>query len=104
MFCPNDKALLKLVDGVLTCPKCNYQKTGGKPKSLVVKGHSVERETVVVDVEKDKIAQLPTANYFCEKCGHDTAYYYFRQTRAADEATTRFLECVKCGHKWRDYR
>ncbi|HVL49681.1 MAG TPA: transcription factor S [Candidatus Thermoplasmatota archaeon] len=103
MFCPNDKALLKPVAGVLTCPKCNWQKTG-KAQSVVVKGAAVEKEQVIVDVEKDKISQLPTASYFCEKCGHDTAYYFFRQTRSADEATTRFLECTKCGYKWREYR
>ena len=26
MFCPNDKAMLKPVNGVLTCPKCGYTK------------------------------------------------------------------------------
>ena len=29
--------------------------------------------------------------------------YELKQTRSADEAPTRFFECAKCGHKWRDY-
>ena len=39
----------------------------------------------------------------CPECGHDKAYYELKQTRSADEAPTRFFECAKCGHKWRDY-
>jgi DNA-directed RNA polymerase subunit M len=95
---------MRPVNGVMTCPKCGQAKGAGANASLLVKSKAQERETVVVDVQKDKVDALPTATYFCEKCGHDTAYYYFRQTRAADEATTRFLECVKCGYKWREYR
>jgi DNA-directed RNA polymerase subunit M len=37
-----------------------------------------------------------------EDCDGDRAYYEMKQIRAADESETRFLECVKCGHKWRE--
>lgn len=104
MFCPNDRGLMRPVNGVLTCPKCGQTKesAGGN----VVKSAAREKETVIVDVEKDKVATLPTSDTPCESpdCDNQKAYYYFRQTRAADEATTRFLECTECGHKWRDYR
>lgn len=107
MFCPNDKALMRPVAGVLTCPKCGHQHQG-KAQSMVVQGKAVEdvKKSVLVDEEamKNKMDLLPKATYHCEKCGNTEAYYYFRQTRAADEATTRFLECTKCGYKWRDYR
>ena len=39
----------------------------------------------------------------CPECGHDEAYYELKQTRSADEAPTRFFECAKCKHKWREY-
>lgn len=96
---------MRPVGGVLTCPKCGRQKQA-------VAGQNVVRTKSVDDVRKSvmddatqKLDLLPTTNeYACEKCGNGTAYYFMRQTRAADEATTRFLECTKCGHKWREYR
>lgn len=102
MFCPNDKAMLRPIKGAMTCPKCGYSKEGGQ--SLVVKGKAVEKETVMVD-SADRMDVLPTTDeYKCEKCGNGKAFYFMRQTRSADEATTRFLECTACGFKWREYR
>lgn len=107
MFCPNCKGLMRPGPGGAQCGKCGYKgAAGAKSPSLIVSQKATEDPTkgVIVDVEKDKVQQLPTTTAFCEKCGHDQAYYFFRQTRAADEATTRFHECVKCGYRWRDYR
>ena len=86
--------------GKLVCAKCNTTSISGGP---TVSSKSKDRETVIVDM-KDKVDLLPIADYICEKCGHGKAYYYMRQTRSADEATTRFLECTKCAYKWREYR
>jgi len=41
--------------------------------------------------------------YECPKCGHNEAYYWFMQTRAADEPPTRFYKCTRCGYVWREY-
>ncbi|MFA5861243.1 MAG: transcription factor S [Candidatus Thermoplasmatota archaeon] len=104
MFCPNDKAMLKPVGGVLTCAKCGYQKKTVVGQN-VVKAKQVDDIRKSVMEEGDREKGLPTTNeYACEKCGHGAAYYFMRQTRSADEATTRFLECTKCGYKWREYR
>lgn len=105
MFCPADKSMMRPVNGVLTCPKCGATKesTAG---SMVVKSKAVEdvRKSVMADASQ-KVDLLPTTDeYQCEKCGNHKAFYYMRQTRSADEATTRFLECTKCGFKWREYR
>lgn len=108
MFCPNCKALMRPGPGGAACGKCGYKANAAEAArpSMILKGKATEdpKKGIIVDVEKDKVSQLPTTQVFCEKCGHDTAYYFFRQTRAADEATTRFMECVKCGYRWRDYR
>ncbi len=106
MFCPNDKALLRPIKGVPTCPKCGFVKEAGAGQSVVVKSKAVEdvRKSVIVDGTK-KMDLLPTTDeYKCEKCGNTRHYYFMRQTRSADEATTRFLECTACGHKFREYR
>jgi DNA-directed RNA polymerase subunit M len=105
MFCPNDKAMMRPVAGVLTCPKCGHQKQAVAGQN-VVKTKSVDDvKKSVMDDGTQSVSLLPTTDeYACEKCGNSKAYYYMRQTRSADEATTRFLECTKCGFKWREYR
>ena len=39
----------------------------------------------------------------CPKCHNGEAFWVMRQTRAADEPTTRIYRCVKCSHTWREY-
>ena len=107
MFCPNDKSMMRPIGGVLTCTKCGYSQKQAKAGQNVVHAKSVDdvKKSVMEDTTKGKMDLLPTTNeYACEKCGNGTAYYFMRQTRSADEATTRFLECTKCGYKWREYR
>lgn len=104
MFCPTDKSMMRPVNGVLTCPKCGATKSSAG--GVILKTKAVEDvKKTVIDHGDQKLDLLPiTQEYACEKCGHGEAYYYLRQTRSADEATTRFLECTSCGHKWREYR
>jgi DNA-directed RNA polymerase subunit M/transcription elongation factor TFIIS len=37
----------------------------------------------------------------CKNCGSDQINVQSRQVRSADEATTKFFTCLKCGNKWR---
>ena len=62
-----------------------------------------KREEVVTVIEEEAKPALPTTRAKCPKCGHQTAFWWLQQTRAADEATTRFHRCAKCGHTWREY-
>ncbi|AHL67538.1 hypothetical protein DH26_gp043 [Chloriridovirus anopheles1] len=36
----------------------------------------------------------------CRKCGCKQIFSFSKQTRSADEPTTVFALCSKCGHKW----
>jgi DNA-directed RNA polymerase subunit M len=47
---------------------------------------------------------MPTVAETCPKCGNKEAYFWTSQTRAADEAETKFFRCIKCKHTWREYR
>ena len=38
------------------------------------------------------------------KCDHKEAWFWTSQTRAGDEAETKFFKCTKCRHTWREYR
>lgn len=40
--------------------------------------------------------------YKCGKCGKRETTFYQLQTRSMDEPTTSFINCVNCGHKWKD--
>ena len=102
MFCPKCKSLLmpRTQDGkrVLAC-SCGYS-SGGSAAKLT---ENVKAQKAVEVVEKD-FETLPMTNEHCPKCGNPTAYYWLQQTRAGDEAETKFLRCAKCKHTWRDYK
>lgn len=104
MFCPECGALLRPKGGVKTCARCGYQDDGSdgtETERVVVRSASREKEMTVIE---ESGVGLPEAEEPCPECGHIGAYYYERQTRAADEATTRFYICSDCDHRWRDYQ
>src|SRR5207244_3183994 len=63
-------------------------------------GKEKPSETLVLD---EITETLPKTRVECPKCGHYEAFWVMRQTRAADEPTTRIYRCVKCQHTWREY-
>jgi len=63
--------------------------------------HSPQERTTVIDTSTSKT--MPTIRASCPKCGHNEAYWWLLQTRRADEGSTRFYRCVKCGFTWREY-
>jgi DNA-directed RNA polymerase subunit M len=105
-FCPRDGSLLLPVRrggrAVLRCPRCGYEEDtrgGAGYRSRA----SVENRSAIV-VLAGEAASLPRVKTRgCPRCGHDEAYFWAQQTRAADEPPTRFYRCVKCGHTWREY-
>jgi len=103
-FCPNDKAMMRPIKGVLTCPKCGFEKTAKAGENVITTKQADDTKKSVMDDGTQGIPLPTTDEYQCEKCGNGVAYYYLRQTRSADEPTTRFLECQECGFKWREYR
>ena len=99
MFCPKCKSMMRPVDGKLVCrnPECGYEED---PKARTIGEKVHESEIKVVEGELDT---LPKTRQECPECGHTEAYWFIRQTRAADEPATRFYICAKCNHRWREY-
>ena len=105
MFCPKCGSMLmprkEKNATVLTC-KCGYiNKKAENMGPLKEKIKNEERKIEIVGDEEKKT--LPLTDGTCSKCGHNKAYFWTVQTRAADEAETKFLKCEKCGNTWRDY-
>ncbi|MCD6537198.1 transcription factor S [Candidatus Bathyarchaeota archaeon] len=107
-FCPNCGTRLvqkrKKKGVVLVCPKCNYEK---KARSILPVAKSVRSETedqiVIIDKEAQNLQTLPTVKIECPKCGNNQAYVWQVQTRGADESSTQFFRCTKCGYTFREY-
>jgi DNA-directed RNA polymerase subunit M len=106
-FCPKCGGLLKPKrEGgkvYLVCSRCNYR-VESPQRSLTVTSkieHSAKEKTIVV--EESELNLPVTRDVVCKRCGHNEAYYWVIQTRAADEPPTRFYKCVKCGYTWREY-
>lgn len=99
-FCPDCGAMLLPKDGKLEC-ECGYTNDLSDDNQYEVSGKINETESV--KVLSNASTPKSTIREICPECGHDEASYELKQTRSADEAPTRFFECAKCGHKWREY-
>lgn len=108
-FCPRCGRLMlpsKEGDEVkLTCRICNFV-TSVPRGSLNVKlkqsiSHSPKDRAMVIEATPTKT--MPTVKVSCSKCGNNEAYWWFLQTRRADEGSTRFYRCTNCGFTWREY-
>ncbi|MGQ9787817.1 MAG: transcription factor S [Candidatus Hadarchaeaceae archaeon] len=105
-FCPRcGRLLLPQKDQgqvILVCSSCGHVVRDENFEDYsIIKKAAVSNDVVVV--EEEAKTGLPTAKVRCPKCGHDRAYWWMRQTRSADEPTTRFYRCAKCGKVWREY-
>jgi len=94
---------------VLACLRCGYEEEVSEESSVGYSirtrvTHTNKEKTVILD-EKVKIPKVaPTVKSVeCPHCGHNEAYYWIVQTRAADEPPTRIYKCTKCGYSWREY-
>ena len=104
MFCPKCGSLLFPEKGKVHCNSCGYERSLSGKYATITKvarpGKEKPSETLVLD---EITETLPKTHVECPKCGHYEAFWVMRQTRAADEPTTRIYRCVKCQHTWREY-
>ena len=100
MFCPKCKSIMFPKEGKLICRSCGAEKNpeGGLISQEINKSDKAEFTEGMEDV-----STMSKTRIECPKCKNKEAFWYMRQTRAADEPTTRFYICTECKHKWREY-
>jgi DNA-directed RNA polymerase subunit M len=99
-FCPKCGSILIQKKKRFACPKCGYV---SREKVKLTSSEKVENGNKI-DVLHEKDSNVwPVVSATCPECGHDQAFFWSAQMRAADEAETRFFRCTKCKHTWREY-
>ncbi|MBR9679174.1 MAG: transcription factor S [Nanoarchaeota archaeon] len=97
MFCNVCSGLLLPSNGKLYCSEC---------KTFFSKEFTITSKT---ETKKKMLEEAtdgganPEVAAKCRKCGNRKAFFAFKQTRASDEAPTKFFKCTKCGAAWRQY-
>jgi len=109
-FCPRCGKLMVPIrkDGkvILKCTGCGYEKEPEGQNNKLIISHKVQhspQERGIVVIEGKKVNLKATVKAKCPKCGYNRAYFWMVQTRAADEPSTRFFKCARCGYVWREY-
>ncbi|MEM4648035.1 MAG: transcription factor S [Candidatus Pacearchaeota archaeon] len=98
-FCPKCGAVLIKKGDLWVCPKGDYK---SKEKIKIEVKESQEKEVLGI-IKGEETSVYPITTAICPKCGNRKAYFFTAQTRAGDEAETRFFICTKCKYKWREY-
>ena len=83
------------------CPRCGYTT---KSKIKIESSEKIEIKPKIGIIRDEDTDIFPVTNANCPKCDNKEAYFWTSQTRAGDEAETKFFRCTKCKHTWREYR
>jgi DNA-directed RNA polymerase subunit M len=99
-FCPECKSIMVPKEGMMVCRKCGRKVEKTAKDRMISRTEKLDR---VVPVLEQESSGLPTTKMRCPECGNDTAYWWLRQLRSADESEVRFFRCTKCSNTWREY-
>lgn len=100
-FCPKCGAVLIQKKKRYGCARCNY---ASKDKVKLSASEKIEGKKQIAVIKEKDTETFPVISETCRKCKNDKAFFWTIQTRAGDEAETKFYKCTKCGHTWREYR
>jgi len=100
-FCPKCGSVLVDKGKESKCMGCSY-KTKNKVK--IETSETIEKSPEIGVITDRDTDVFPVTNAVCIKCDNKEAYFWTSQTRAGDEAETRFFRCTNCKHTWREYR
>ena len=96
-FCPKCGSMLIGKN----CNRCEYKSTH---EIKLESSQKIEPKKGIIVVNEGDNEIHPIVSMICEKCNNPECYFWTKQTRAGDEAETKFFKCTKCKHTWRNYR
>lgn len=99
-FCPKCGCVLVEKNKAFRCPRCSYK---SKSKIKIESSEQIEKKPEIGVITNEDTDVFPVTNATCPKCTNKEAYFWTSQTRAGDEAETKFFRCTKCKHTWREY-
>jgi len=103
-FCPKCHSILRpRKEGAKVIMFCSCGYTSKEVAGSIKEDKIVKKEEAELEAVEKEINTLPVTKEECPKCGNKEAFYWMHQTRAGDEAETKFMRCTKCKHTWRDY-
>ncbi len=82
------------------CSRCGYVL---KSKIKIESSEKIKKKLEIGIIKDRDTDVFPVINAICPKCKYGEAYFWTSQTRAGDEAETKFFRCTKCRHTWREY-
>ena len=100
-FCPKCGGMILIEKGKAKCTKCRYRP---KKKPKIQSSEKVETKKAVAVINEKESSTEPVVDMKCPKCKNPKAFFWTKQTRAADESETKFYKCTKCSHTWRVYK
>ncbi|MEM3405389.1 MAG: transcription factor S [Candidatus Pacearchaeota archaeon] len=99
-FCKKCGSVLLKTDSGYKCARCGKKV---KEKIKIEVSEKIEGAKKIGIIKEKDTDVFPTVSAVCSKCGNKEAYFWTAQTRASDEAETRFFKCKKCNYTWREY-
>jgi DNA-directed RNA polymerase subunit M len=99
-FCPKCGCVLVEKNKRFVCARCQYK---AKSKVKIESSEKIKIKPQIGVVTNKDTDVFPIIAAVCPKCKNQEAYFWTSQTRAGDEAETRFFRCTKCRHTWREY-
>ncbi|KAH8921271.1 putative RPA12-13.7 kd subunit of DNA-directed RNA polymerase I [Atractiella rhizophila] len=111
-FCPACGTLLDVpgaTEDIIKCAACGRVEDAKIYENVVIRSRSrpdafpsaLKDKKALVQFQMGKKSKGALIDEKCKACGHPQMHFETRQEKSADEGTTVYYECPKCGEGYR---